>query len=807
MAELLYRVGRFSARRAWMVVITWAVVLGLSVGAYFAFGGTLSSQVTIPGTKTAEVTDQLAQRFPSASGGTGTIVFHTVDGSPFTEDQKAAIGALLTSTGELDGVASTTNPFSTQQQASGQAAQIQGGLEQVAAGRQQLDQAQQQLDAAKALQAVPAADLEAQQAALVQKRTELEAQSRKLDLAQRLLAMSSGIRLVSRDNTAAVAPVAFEQAQLDVTPQTKEGVVDHVTDGVPAGVEADFSNEITQAVPEILGVGEVAGLVVAAITLLVMLGALVAAALPLVGALVGVGVGVTVSLALSGVVDMLSITPVLGVMLGLAVGIDYSLFILNRHRRQILAGVDLHESIGLANGTSGNAVVFAGSTVLVALLALNVTGIGFLGLMGTVGAICVAVAVIIAVTLTPALLSLLGLRILTRRARGRIGRARHNADATQPMATGRAVLTAVAGLAALILLALPALSMRLGLPDGSSEAQDSTQYRAYKLIEERFGEGVNGPLLVVAELPAAVTGDDLIAAQVRVGDILMAEDDVTAVAPIGQSQDGVLLAFQVIPGEGPTSESTEQLVRNLRDLSPLDGGVRLGVAGSASGNIDISEQLSDALPTYLGVVIGLSLIILIFVFRSILVPLTATLGFVLSLFATFGAITAIFQWGWLGAVFGIHDPGPILSFLPTILIGILFGLAMDYQLFLVSGMREAYAHGASARVAVRQGLHAGRTVVTAAAIIMISVFGGFIFSHTAMIRSLGFGLAFGVLADAFLVRMLLIPAVMHLLGRSAWWLPAWLDRILPNVDVEGAALERNHPATQPAPEPTPAPVS
>jgi RND superfamily putative drug exporter len=363
------------------------------------------------------------------------------------------------------------------------------------------------------------------------------------------------------------------------------------------------------------------------------------------------------------------------------------------------------------------------------------------------------------------------------------------------------VLTAVAGLAALVVIALPALSMRLGLPDGSSEAQDSTQYRAYTLIEERFGEGVNGPLLVVAELPAAVTGDALIAEQVRVGDVLGAEEDVTAVAPIGQSQDGVLLAFQVIPREGPNSESTEQLVRDLRDLSPLDGGVTLGVAGSASGNIDISEQLSDALPTYLGVVIGLSLIILIFVFRSILVPLTATLGFVLSLFATFGAITAIFQWGWLGTVFDVHDPGPILSFLPTILIGILFGLAMDYQLFLVSGMREAYAHGAPARLAVRQGLHAGRAVVTAAAIIMISVFGGFIFSHTTMIRSLGFGLAFGVLADAFLVRMLLIPAVMHLLGRWAWWLPGWLDRALPNVDVEGAALERRHPVVHHEPEP------
>ncbi|GIJ75400.1 MMPL family transporter [Virgisporangium ochraceum] len=795
MAELLYRVGRLCARRAWAVVATWAVVLGLSVGGYLAFGGALSSQVTIPGTRTAEVTDQLAARFPSASGGNGTVVFHTSDGSPFTDEQKAAIGELLRSTADLDGVAAATDPFATQRQVTEQAGQLTAGQRQLDAGRQQLDRAQQQLDAAKAQPGAPVAQLDAQQQELTRKRAELDAQATKLDLSQRLLAMSAEIRLVSEDNTAAVAAIVFEEEQLDVTPETKEAVVDHVSAGVPAGVGADFSNEITQAVPEVLGVGEVAGLIVAAITLLVMLRSLIASALPLVGALVGVGVGVTLSLSLSGVVDMLSITPVLGVMLGLAVGIDYSLFILNRHRRQLLHGADVHESIGLANGTSGNAVVFAGATVLVALLALNVTGIGFLGLMGTVGAICVAVAVVIAVTLTPALLSLLGLRVLSRKARGDIARHRAGDAPTEPMTRNRAVLTAVAGLAALVLIALPALSMRLGLPDGSSEAQDSTQYRAYTLIEERFGEGVNGPLLVVAELPDPVTGDDLLAAQVRVGERLAAQGDVTAVAPIGQSSDNLLLAFQVVPAQGPNSESTERLVRDLRGLSPLDGGVTLGVAGSASGNIDISEQLSDALPIYLSVVLGLSLVILIFVFRSVLVPLTATLGFVLSLFATFGAITAIFQWGWLGAVFGIHDPGPILSFLPTILIGILFGLAMDYQLFLVSGMREAYAHGAPARLAVRQGLHAGRAVVTAAAIIMISVFGGFIFSHTAMIRSLGFGLAFGVLADAFLVRMLLIPAVMHLLGRSAWWLPGWLDRVLPNVDVEGAALERSHPVT------------
>ncbi|MBB2946679.1 RND superfamily putative drug exporter [Actinoplanes lutulentus] len=776
MAELLYRIGRFSARRAWAVLITWLVVLGLSVTAYFTLGGALSSQVSIPGTATAKVTDQLRERFPSASGGSGTIVFHTADGAKFNDDQRTAIGALLKSTGELDGVAATTDPFTTSQQLAQQS--------------EQLKQGEQQLEAALANRdALPE-----------EQRQQLDAQAAKLENSQQILDMSSQIRMVSVDDTTAVASIVFDKAQMDVTPETKEGVVEHVTDGVPAGIEADFSNEITQSVPQVLGVGEVAGLVVAAITLLVMLGAIVAAALPILTALVGVGVGVTASLALSGAVDMLSITPVLGVMLGLAVGIDYCLFILNRHRRQLLDGVELHESIALANGTSGNAVVFAGATVLVALLALNVTGIGFLGLMGTVGAICVAVAVVIAVTLTPALLALLGTRILTKKAKATIGQSRAGKIPTTPMTTGRALITAVAGLAVLVVLAIPALSMRLGLPDGSSEAADSTQYQAYQLIEEKFGAGVNGPLLVVAELPQAVTGDAALAAQAEIGGRILAQDNVVAVAPIGQSSDNELIAFQVVPAEGPNSETTEQLVRDLRDLSPLEGDIVLGVAGSASGNIDISEQLSDVLPIYLGVVLGLSLIILILVFRSILVPVTATIGFVLSLFATFGGITAIFQWGWLGALFGVHDPGPVLSFLPTILIGILFGLAMDYQLFLVSGMREAYAHGAPARLAVRQGLHAGRTVVTAAAIIMISVFGGFIFSHTTMIRSLGFGLAFGVLADAFLVRMLLIPAVMHLLGKSAWWIPRWLDRILPNVDVEGAALERSHPVAHPAAE-------
>ncbi|WP_147794653.1 MMPL family transporter [Cellulomonas sp. Y8] len=827
MAGLLYRIGRFSARRAWAVVTAWVVVLALAVGAYFAFGGQLTSAVTIPGTATERVTEQLADEFPAASGGSGTVVFHTADDAPFTDAQQTAISDTLAGLADVDGVTGATDPFQTTAQLGEQQAQVTAGRDQIEqgraqleagqaqldAGQQQLDAAQAQLDAqraqaeaAGALAAVQPqldagqAEIDAQQAQLdaqAQQLTdglaELETQSAQLEAGADLLELSSGIRLVSEDGTAAVGTIAFEDSQFEIAPETKEAVVDALESADLQGVDVELSSDLTQEIPSVLGPGEVIGVVVAGIVLLVMLGSLVAAGLPILSALVGVGIGAVASLALSGAVEMLSVTPVLGIMLGLAVGIDYSLFILNRHRRQLRDGVELEESIGLANGTAGNAVVFAGTTVLVALLALNVTGIPFLGLMGTVGAICILVAILIAITLTPALLSRIGLRVLPKKKRATVGHEEPEAVPTTPMKTSRAVLTLVAGVAALLIIAIPALSMRLGLPDGSSESPESTQYRAYQITADKFGAGVNGPLLVVANLPDAVSAEDLTAEQVRIGTELAAHDDVVAVAPIGSNEAGTMLAFQVVPTEGPNSESTEALVHALRDSSPIEGDVELGVAGTASANIDVSEKLSDVLPGYLAIVVGLSLIILIIVFRSIFVPVTATLGFVMSLFAGFGGVVAIYQWGWLGSVFGVHDPSPVLSFLPIIVTGVLFGLAMDYQLFLVSGMREAYAHGVDPRVAVRRGLHAGRVVVTAAAIIMASVFAGFIFAESSIIRPLGFGLAFGVLLDAFVVRMLLIPAVMHLAGRWAWWIPKWLDRILPDVDVEGASLERSHP--------------
>ncbi|MBT0994499.1 MMPL family transporter [Cellulomonas sp. DKR-3] len=831
MAELLYRLGRFSARRASYVIVAWVLALGIAVGGFLAFGGTLSENITIPGTKTQEVTDRLEQELPAASGATGRVVFQTEDGSALSADQQAAISGALTQVGDVDGVVQTVDPFATEQQRAEQAAQLDDGQQQVEDGRAQLDAGQTQLDDGQAQLDAAQADLDAtveqvgenaqtqaaqeqldaqqaeidsQQAELDENRTTLEAQATQLEDGQALLEQAAEIRMVSTDGSTAVATVVFSEPQQEIADATKDAVIATVDGDLPEGVTADYSTEIAQGAISLGGAAEAIGVLVAAIVLVVMLGTLVAAGLPLLNALVGVGVAAAGAMAFSGAVEMTSVTPVLGAMLGLAVGIDYTLFILNRHRRQLRAGMDVHESVALANGTSGNAVVFAGTTVLIALLGLNLTGIPFLGLMGTVAAGSILVAVLVAITLTPAMLGLLGRRILPRRQREVVA-AHHEHVAVAPMRTGRAWLSIVIGIGVLVVIALPYGSLRLGLPTGSSEPADSTQFQAYDKVSQAFGEGVNGPLVVVADLTDGVSEDELAATQAQIGGQLFAQDDVVAVAPVGTNEDRSVLVFQVIPAEGPDSESTTELVHELRALEVDGGEGTFAVAGSASANIDISEKLADALPVYLVVVIGLSLVILVAVFRSLLVPIVATGGFVLSLFASMGAVTAVYQWGWLSDLFGVTNPGPVLSFLPTLLVGILFGLAMDYQLFLTSGMREAYAHGSPSRRAVMEGLHAGRAVVTAAAIIMISVFGGFMFSHLATIRPLGFALAIGVLLDAFLVRMLIMPAVLHLAGDGAWWLPRWLDRIIPDIDVEGAKLERRHPGT-PGAEPREVPA-
>ncbi|HEY0258806.1 MAG TPA: MMPL family transporter [Lacisediminihabitans sp.] len=810
MAKILQRLGLASARRAWLVIVVWAVVLGGTATAFLVVGGSLSTTFGIPGTPAQHVADQLQKSLPDADHATGQAVFTTTDGDGFTAAEKTAIAKALKAATTAPGVKATIDPFQSEATRSAQTAKLTDAAAQLTAASTQLETSQAALDAAAAqLQAAgaqapvgAAAQLAQQQAALTEAKKDIASNQAQLADSERLLKAAAKIRTVSSDGSTAVATIVFDRSTADVTPDDKSAAVAAVNKASLPGVDVNYSSDLTALT---IGVSpsEVIGFVIAGVVLFIMLGSLVAAGLPLLSSLVGVAVGAVGVLSFSGVVQMSTATASLGLMLGLAVGIDYSLFILNRHRRQLLDGVPLRESIGLANGTSGNAVLFAGSTVIVALAALNVTGIGFLGLMGTAGAVCVAVAVLVALTFTPALMSLVGYRVLSKKERAALARP---SDAAAPigsrrtrpsregsLATRHPILALVAGVIVLLIVAVPALSMRLGLPDGKSAPTGSTEYKAYTQIDKAFGAGMNGAITVVANLPKVADSAALTHLEAQTAERLLDVANVVAVAPSATSSDNRTVVFQVIPRQGPSAVSTENVVTDVRDLSPaLDRslGVTLGVTGLTAINIDVAAKLAGALPLYLVIVLGLSILLMILVFRSIAVPLVATAGFLLTVLATLGGVVAVYQWGWLGFVFGVHDPGPILSFLPTLLIGIVFGLAMDYQLFITSGMREAHVHGREARKAVVEGLHSARPVVIAAGIIMITVFSSFIFGDIVEARVIGFGLAIGVLFDAFIVRLLLVPAALTLIAEKAWWLPRWLDRIMPNVDVEGAQLDR-----------------
>ena len=727
----------------------------------------------------------------------------------------------------LDQATAAGAPQSTIDGLNASLAQVRAGQQQVAQKSAELDAGQKKLDAGRATLATKQAELTAAQkkldagrATLTDKERELadaqttvddgraKIESARADLAAstRLLAATSGFRLVSTDGATAIGVVEFDQSTIEVDPSTREAAVAAISDADIPGVQVEFSKELVSNYRVTVGAGEILGLAVAAVVLFVMLGTLIGAGLPVLSALVGVGVSASLAMALATKVDMTSTTPVLGIMLGLAVGIDYSLFILNRHRRQLKAGVEVQESVGLATGTSGTAVLFAGTTVVIALLALNLSGMQFLGLMGTVGAFAIVVAVLAALTFTPAVLALAKHRVLTRKERAVLAARQATTgderaevaprDADRPVLPNRHPWLTIIGASILVLVAaIPAAGLRLGLPDGSAESANSTQYRAYKEIGRAFGVGANGPIVAVVTMPAPIAADDTVTVEADLADRIMALDNVAAAVPAAVSDDGTKVMFQIIPTTSPSSVETEQLVHAVRDLAgPLkaDLGADIGVTGVAAANIDISERLNEAMPLYLGTVILLSLVLLVAVFRSIAVPVLASAGFLATVLATFGIVVAVYQHGWMGALFGVHDPGPILSFLPIILIGVLFGLAMDYQLFLTSGIREAHVHGKSPSESINYGIHLSRSVVIAAATIMIFVFGGFIFSELAVIRPIGFGLAVGVLIDAFVVRLMIVPAVLTLLGKWAWWIPRWLDKILPNLDVEGAALEREH---------------
>ena len=602
---------------------------------------------------------------------------------------------------------------------------------------------------------------------------------------------------VSDDESIAFATVRFTEDAMNIEPEEVQAVLDTIEEATPDNVELAFGgNAVDAAVAEEHPPSEAIGLMVAVVVLLFSFGSVVAMGLPLITALIGVAITLlSVSIA-SAYIDLSSTAPTLATMIGLAVGIDYALFIVTRHRGFLKEGLDVEEAAARANATSGGAVVFAGVTVVIALSGLSVVGIPFLTVMGLAAAASVMVAVLVAITLIPALLGFAGRNIDRFTIPGMKASTGEGADASTTWSakfattvTNRPWMFLLGGVAIIALMALPLASMRLGMPDDGNRPEDTTQRQAFDILEEGFGAGFSGPLTVVVDLSNA-SGD----AQTTVAALGTALADTDDVASVGQAvvnPAGDTALLSVVPASSPASKETEDLLHELRDdtIPPVvDGtGVTAAITGPTAVNIDISEKMTNALVPFMAVVIGLTVLLLLIVFRSILVPIKAAIAILLSIGASLGIVVAIFQWGWLADLIGVEQTGPIVSFLPIMMFGILFGLSMDYEVFILSRIKEDFARTGNARGSVLTGVASSARVITAAALIMISVFAAFVLGDDSSIKMMGVALASAVFIDATVVRMIIVPSVMTLFDKAGWWLPNWLNW-LPDLDVEGENL-------------------
>ncbi|MFJ1994988.1 MMPL family transporter [Streptomyces asiaticus] len=728
MATFLYKLGRFAFRRRGFVALIWVALLAVAgVGAATA-SQPANDSFSIPGTEAQKAFDLLEQRFPggNADGATARVVFRAPSGEKMTDPDNKAV---VTKT----------------------VAELKASSPQVAS-----------------------------------------------------VADPYQARAVSKDGTTAYILTSYKVNAMELEDPAKDGLKEVGDKAQKSGLTVQIGGDALQEMPE-TGSTEIIGIAISAVVLAITFGSLVAAGLPLLTALIGVGIGISSITALATTLGLSTTTSTLAMMIGLAVGIDYALFIVSRYRAELAEGREREEAAGRAVGTAGSAVVFAGLTVVIALVGLAVVNIPMLTKMGFAAAGTVVIAVLIAISLIPAVLGFAGKRVFGRKARRRMeeraaAAAASGGDAPEEkpnMGTRWArfvlrrplmvLLVAVLGLGA---AAVPAASLELGLPDDGSQPVSSQKRQAYDAISKGFGPGYNGPLMVVVD---AKGSDDAKGAAQQVRKTITGLDGVAGVSPAAFNKAGDTATLTVVPKYKPSSIDTENLVGDIRDKASgftSDTGAEVLVTGQTAMNIDISQKLNDALVPYLVLVVGLAFLLLMVVFRSVLVPLKAALGFLLSVVAALGAVVAVFQWGWLADLFGVEETGPIMSMMPIFMIGVVFGLAMDYEVFLVTRMREAYVHGERPGQAVVTGFRHGARVVTAAAVIMISVFAGFIGSSESMIKMIGFGLATAVLFDAFVVRMAIVPAVLALLGKAAWWLPRWLDRALPNVDVEGEGLRK-----------------
>ncbi|MEV4282015.1 MMPL family transporter [Actinoplanes xinjiangensis] len=747
MATLLHRLGLASVRHRLLVTIAWlAALVAVGVGAGTLSGATANS-FSIPGQESTTALSLMKERFGEASAGaTVQVVFEAPAGQKITDPANAAkVAEIVAGLGRLPGVAAASNPLD------------------------------------------PKAPT------------------------------------VSRDQGAAYSSVTYPVQPSEVTDEQREAVTAAVTQARTSGLTVEARGEALSNPADIGGASEILGVVVALIVLALTYGSLIAAGMNLLTAIAGVGIGAAGIVTLTGFTELQSTTPILAVMLGLAVGIDYALFIVTRFRHELRRGLSVEAAAAMSVGTAGAAVVTAGLTVVIALAGLSVVGIPFLSEMGVAAAATIVIAVLVAITLVPAILGFIGRRALPREQRSLPPVAAAPAVAPYPVPAAAAPaagtpaagtpavssadeppvgrgfirgwarlvseqrwLSLIGAVALLAVIAIPFFSMKTTLAQRAAEG--TTQARAQAIIDTRFGPGISSPLIVLIDGPDAVRYAPQV--QKHLTEVL---PEGTLVLPPRPDQAGTAALVTVIPTTGPEDERTLDVVHDIRDsINPADG-TRVYVTGSTAVSIDVSQKLNDALPVYLGLVVGLAFVLLVLVFRSLLVPVVGVLGFLLTIGAAFGATVAVFQWGWAADAVNAGSTGPILSLAPIIIVGILFGLAMDYQVFLVSRMHEAHAHGAAPRAAIVTGFRQAAPVVIAAATIMFAVFAAFVPEGNDTIKPIAFALAVGIAFDAFIVRMIAVPAALALLGGAAWWLPSWLRR-LPELDVEGAALERRPPS-------------
>jgi RND superfamily putative drug exporter len=600
-----------------------------------------------------------------------------------------------------------------------------------------------------------------------------------------------GANFLSKDGSVAYIPVVLGIGPGEIDEEEAQRILDAARPARAAGLHTAVGSYVGQQLSKpSTEVSEAIGLTAAVIILLFAFGTATAMMLPIVSALIGLACALSIIRMLEHVLQVPGVASTLATMIGLGVGIDYALFIVTRHKLQLADGMELRESIARATATAGGAVVFAGFTVVIALCSLAFAGIPLVSTLGFTAAVAVVVAVCAAATLLPAMLGALGPRIDSlsiRRGKGNPGDSEpHGWRRWAERVASRPWRSAIVALVVLVVLALPLFQLQLGQNDISALPKDTTSRQAYDSLDKGFGPGVNGPLLIASEFDSPAEAKQVLPGlQKQIGTAA----DVAAVTEPSFDEQGTVTVFTVISKSEPWADETVELVEDLRDTAipaALKGtAAHAYVGGQTAGYIDLGTQIADKLPLMIAIVVALSFFVLLIAFRSLLVPIKAAAMNLLSVAAAYGVVTAVFQLGWGSSLIGLDHSIPIVSFVPLLMFAILFGLSMDYEVFLLTQMREHFTKYGDERRAVVEGLANTGRVITSAAAIMVCVFTSFVLNGDPVVKEFGVGLAVAIAIDSMLVRCLLVPAVMVLLGKRAWWLPGWLDRIVPHISIEG----------------------